>query len=188
MRLAADGFVQGSNHQFLPNNSMTRAEFLTLVERIFGFSAKLPQAGEVTILSNEHVEAEEQYSDLSPDHWAYPAIKAAVKLGLIAGYNDGTIRPNEPITRAEIAVLLNLFIQDRNFNDLIHQVEVVKPVFKDVLYGAWAYEAINNLWQLDIINGVSQGLFAPHRYMTRAEGAVILDRYLGLASSTMGNQ
>lgn len=46
------------------------------------------------------------FPDLSASHWAYPSIERAVQLGLLQGYENGEFRPNQPVSRAELAVAL----------------------------------------------------------------------------------
>lgn len=217
LRLAENGYVQGANHHFQPNRSMTRAEFVVLMDRIFDFSAEqAARAGEVTISDNSRSAADMviQYSDLDTQHWAYSTIAAAAKLGMISGYRDGTFRPNQPITRAEMSVLLNRFIDEQKPDIPAEKAEVsaeqvgilaeqteastghteildshtsvgnepLGQIFEDVPQGTWAYDAVSHLWQLGIVHGVTQSRFAPYRNITRAEGAVMIDRFLQLAS------
>jgi len=83
------GYPDGT---FAPNATITRAEFAAIAVR---FDA-VTQTGSGDIAFN----------DIS-GHWAESAIKSAARLGYVQGYGDGTFRPDEPITRAEAATLLN---------------------------------------------------------------------------------
>ena len=81
------GYPDGT---FRPNNSITRAEFTALMCRFF----------------EKDVSGENVFSDIS-GHWAEEEILTAANKGLVYGYPDGTFRPNEYITRAEAATLVN---------------------------------------------------------------------------------
>lgn len=83
----ASGYPDGS---FRPDNSITRAEFMVLVNNAFGF----------------YEEASIGFLDVLPKDWYYSTIKKAMAVGYISGYQDGTIRPNKPITRQEAAVII----------------------------------------------------------------------------------
>lgn len=52
-----------------------------------------------------------QFKDVPTTHWAASAIAAAVEAGVIKGYDDGTFRPEQPVTRAELAVIVARMLQ-----------------------------------------------------------------------------
>ena len=81
------GYPDGA---FLPNNKITRAEFATIAANF--------DSGEYS--------GEDKYSDIS-GHWASEYINRAAQKGWIEGYGDGTFRPNQYITRAEVMSLVN---------------------------------------------------------------------------------
>lgn len=75
---------------FKPNQAITRAEFVTLVNKVFNFSA-------MNEISFKDMQAEDIY---------YSEIKKAITAGYLSGYEDGTVRPGAVITRQEAAVVL----------------------------------------------------------------------------------
>ncbi len=110
------------------------------------------------------------YSDMD-HHWANEMVEELVKLGIIQGYEDGTFRPNVPISRMHVAALLT-----RAFP--------FKPLrathdFSDVSSTHPYYDAIITLQQAGIIDGTN-GAFRPTEKMTRAQLAKILVGVLGL--------
>lgn len=182
--LKEKGIVGGYEDLFFPNAPLTRAEYLVMLNRIFQFSVSKP----VTDASaDEPAEAspERHFADLASGHWAYSTLIQAIDRGFIHGYEDDTIRPDQAITRAEMVVLLDRILRGGN-------VETGKPLdantaapdeskastFSDVPENSWAAPAILRLKSIGLINGVAIDLFAPDRMMTRAEGAVVLNRYL----------
>jgi hypothetical protein len=110
-------------------------------------------------------------SDIS-GHWAEANIKQAVSSGIAKGYQDGTFKPNQTVTRAEFAVML--------MNTLKPQGEGAALAFTDTAkIGAWAQKAVAQAVELGIIKGNADGSFRPNAVITRAEMAVMLANALG---------
>lgn len=84
------GYEDGT---FRPNAPITRAEFGAIATRFFDETGATYEPG--------------TFSDVTGDEWFANAIQDAVNLGLIGGYEDGTVRPNNNITRAESCAIVN---------------------------------------------------------------------------------
>jgi N-acetylmuramoyl-L-alanine amidase len=178
LRMKNKGIVEGVGNNYEPDRALTRAEFLTLMDRVFTFS-KLPAVcstnGSVT--SNVYgcgSGASKSYSDLSTSHWASAVFAKAAKLNLLQGYADGTIRPNQAITRGEVAYLFNQLLQMTSPT----AQPTYTAAFDDVPKSMWSASAILTLKDKGIINGISDTSFKPDQSMTRAEIAAMLDRYI----------
>ncbi|WP_187434500.1 S-layer homology domain-containing protein [Paenibacillus methanolicus] len=105
-------------------------------------------------------------------HWAEAAIKQAIGEGIVKGYQDGTFRPGQTVTRAEFAVML--------MNALQPQVQGTTLQFADAAtIGAWARTAIAQAVELSIITGYADGSFRPNAEITRAEMAAMLAKAAG---------
>ncbi len=92
--LASWGIVSGYGEStFAPESNITRAELVTILCNLHG--------------GVDSTEAESSFSDVSPEKWYAPYIAMAEQLGWIAGYEDGTFKPENNITRAEAVTLLN---------------------------------------------------------------------------------
>ena len=89
-----DGYPNGT---FMPNALITRGELATVAARF------ADQMG--TVVTNQR-----NFTDIS-DHWAEGYILKAASIGWIKGYEDGTFHPNDPITRAEFATLVNRIME-----------------------------------------------------------------------------
>lgn len=63
--------------------------------------------GEIATEVNKRLGGNVMFKDVPETHWAYKAIKELAEKGIIKGYEDGTFRPNEPVTRAEIATIIS---------------------------------------------------------------------------------
>jgi N-acetylmuramoyl-L-alanine amidase len=161
VRLQAQGIVQGIDNRFEPDRAITRAEFLTIVNRI------RPFAGTSVGSSTPQTPA-----DLDKNHWAYATLMNALATGFIEGYEDGSVKPDRPITRGEVAVLLNRLIPQE-------RAEIVSAeFFADVPADLWSARAIYRLRQRGLIDGVTAERFMPDKPMTRAEMAVLADRFI----------
>lgn len=91
--MAEAGLITGyENHLFAPDEELTREEAASLLCRVIG----LEYSGE-----------ESSFSDLSPDRWSYKEIAALAEKKVLAGYPDGTFRPEDFLTRGEMAYLLH---------------------------------------------------------------------------------
>ena len=105
-------------------------------------------------------------------HWAYPFIEAIAGAGLTAGYPDGTYRPLNQVTRAEMAVFLKKGIHGSTYtppaSDCSHP-------FSDI-DGHWAEAWIEDLYDEGFTSGFPDGTYRPDNQVTRAEMAVFLKR------------
>lgn len=179
LRMKNKGIVEGIANNYEPDRALTRAEFLTLMDRVFSFS-KLPSvcSANGSVTSNVYGcgtgPAAKSYSDLPASHWANAVFAKAGKLNLLQGYADGTIRPNQAITRGEVAYLFNQLLQMTSPT----KQSTDQSAFDDVPKSLWSASAINTLKEKGIINGISETTFKPDQTMTRAEIASLLDRYI----------
>ncbi len=105
-------------------------------------------------------------------HWAKERIRTAVELGFAAGYEDGSFRPQNRITRAEFAVLLARALQ---------LPDAGKPItFSDASHiPGWAKKAVASAAEAGLIRGYADGSFRADRFISRAEMAVLVVRALG---------
>ena len=103
------------------------------------------------------------------DHYAY-----------IVGYPDSTVRPQNGITRAEVATIFFRLLTDetRNANS------TKSNSYSDVAAGAWYNHAVSTLSAMGIVKGDSQGKFNPNAPITRAEFAAIAARFDDKANTT----
>lgn len=96
--------------------------------------------------------------------------------GYIQGYPDGTFGPEHGLTRAELAVLLSRVYTGTKNTKAVHP-------FKDLSAKHFAYDAIMQDQADGLMQGIGGGLFAPDQIMTRAEMAVVISRWKGLAGT-----
>lgn len=140
-----------------PNGQITRVQFAAMLVRARGLNETL-NAGDY-----------KDHSDIPT--WAEGIVGAAVANGIISGYSDGTLRPNQLINRAEmITMLMRAYDISGDLNG--------QSGFKDVTaIPEWSKAAVFKAEQLNIIVG-NQGSFKPADTATRAEAVTVIIRML----------
>ncbi|MEF3306771.1 cadherin-like beta sandwich domain-containing protein [Paenibacillus sp. GYB003] len=153
--------VQGpSSDKFLPDDEVTRLQFALMVAR----AMKLQAAGNVS-----NLEAFEDRQDIPG--WAAAELTAAVQAGIIEGYDDNTLRPNEKISRAEMITML---IRGWNMSASYGATTFAD----DADIPDWAKGYVAKAEKEGIIEGRSNNRFEPSGTATRAEATVVLVRML----------
>lgn len=151
-QLQNKGLVTGyEDGTFRPQGLVTREESAQMLSEYVGGSA------------DPSVEVP---SD-SLDSWSTEAIRNLIGKNIITGYEDGTFRPKNNITRAEFATLVHNIFSDEG------KLEPTTKSLSD-LSGHWAKEYIEKLAGNEIINGYEDGTFRPQNNITRAEAAAII--------------
>jgi len=150
------GYTDGS---FKPDNYITRAEFFALINRMFGFGSK----------------AEINFPDVPKNAWYYDQIALAIKAGLISGYPDGTIRPNNYISRQEAAVVVA-----RAFDFKAEKSAFTSNFIDHKDIGVWAAPYVSLMRQKGFISGYPDGSFGPFKNIKRGETVTILDNVAGI--------
>lgn len=145
------GYSDGSFH---PNASITRAEFATLIAKVFDLSSSQGSA----------------MSDVS-GHWAEASIRSLQGKGVLSGYADGTFKPNQEIKRSEMIAIISRIM------DLSNVTTTEAPVFTD-LEQTWNKEQLQQAAAAGIITGDGKGELHPARSASRAEALTIVLRVL----------
>ncbi|MGF7184781.1 hypothetical protein GGQ84_000866 [Desulfitispora alkaliphila] len=158
-----EGYPDGT---FRPNNSITRAEFIAIINRALNY---------------EEVE-EISYSDVPAGAWYASEIAKAAAAGYIAGYSDGTMRPNKSISRQEVSTIIT-----RIDNLAGNSTEADKFIDAGDIAG-WSKESVGAVAKAGFMTGYKDGTFRPLNDITRAEAVVTLNRVLESAEVTTYNQ
>ena len=111
------------------------------------------------------------FCDLPTFHWAWEFVEAIFAAGLTSGFPDGTYGPDNPVTRAEMAVFLLRGIYGSTYTPM----PINGGVFSDIS-GHWAEAWIEDLFDEGITSGFPDGTYRPENTATRAEMAVFLVR------------
>ena len=174
---AADGYEDG---MFMPDASVTRAEFLKLslvASDMLVTEEPTEEADETTAeeaeqtTEGEIVEDEPLFNDVDVSAWYYPYVKAAADAGVLQGDNQNNANPDAAISREEAAVILHRIMTG--------QGKTLAPVYELIRFtdanaiSDWAVYAISELQVGGVING-DNGAMRPADSITRAESAKMI--------------
>ena len=109
-------------------------------------------------------------------HWAESSLQKWVDSGLLKGYEDGSIKPDKEITRAEFTALVN-----RAF----HFEEKSEISFTDVEAASWKNEQIAIAVKAGYVKGYEDATFRPDQVVSREEAAIMVSRILGLEAGSV---
>jgi uncharacterized surface protein with fasciclin (FAS1) repeats len=115
-------------------------------------------------------------SDVSSDYWARPFIQVLADNNVISGFPDGSFRPNQPVTRAEFAALIQKAFSNQN-----RVRQLPSGGFSDVPANYWAASAIQNAYETGFLAGYPGSVFKPNQQIPRVQGIVALSNGLGLS-------
>ncbi|MCM3636526.1 S8 family serine peptidase [Sporosarcina luteola] len=135
-----------------PYENITRAEAAAIIGRALGYPEKATAVA---------------FKDVSPTSFAGGYIQALKEEKILSGFKDGTFKPEQKVTRGEMAILIsNAFkLKSDNVNR-----------FTDSHPSMASYSAVNALVSAKITNGYTDGTFKPNDQMSRADFAVFLAR------------
>ena len=145
-----------------PDAGITRAEVATIFFRLLTDEAR------ESFWSDTN-----DYSDVADGSWYNIAVSTLSNMGILGGYEDGTFRPNAPITRAEFAKIAVSFFD--------HEAIEAVNGFTDVARGAWYENYVAVASEIGLIEGYGGNVFRPEAAITRAEACAIINRTLGRA-------
>ncbi|MEH2047947.1 S-layer homology domain-containing protein [Nostoc sp.] len=121
--------------------------------------------------------AQTTFSDVSSNYWAAQFIQQLSQRGVIAGFPDGSFRPEEPVTRAQFAAMVNKAFQ---------KAQQRQPIsFADVPSNYWASSAIGQAYTIGFLSGYPGNRFEPNQAIPREQVLVALAN--GLEYSASGN-
>lgn len=166
-RMASKFLVKGvGQDRFAPDRPITRAEFAALLIRALGN----PEPSGQTV----------SFIDLKDNAWYAQTVRVAAAIGLVQGFTDGTFRPNDSITREQMAVMIaraRVFAGKQNA--VLSNPQSVLSRFHDAAkVQPWAVEALADAVNSGIIQGTSADSLSPDRQATRAQAVVMLKRLL----------
>ncbi|MDP4133191.1 MAG: S-layer homology domain-containing protein [Bacillota bacterium] len=162
--MKAAGIVSGySDSNFKPDNNITRAEFCAFLIRSLGL---------------ENGKYAGIFTDVSPQSWYAGVVQTVYDMGYSKGITETSFKPNDPITREQIMVMLV-----RTYNLVKNQAEVqennLSASFADINdVSNYALESVNKAFKLGIVKGNQSNYICPKGLATRAEALVMIRRLL----------
>ncbi len=158
--MAENDYMHGyTNGDFGGNDQITRGQFATVMARMMG----LEPSGEAPF-GDTH------------GYWAEGHIAAMTDAGIISGHADGTFGPNEPITRAQMATLMDRARDYLGLSNPDYDPQQLENRLADVA-GHWAEDHIGHMYELGITQGDEVGNFRPDEHTIRAQAAAMLWRW-----------
>lgn len=151
--------------KFSPEAKLTRAEFVTMLAK--------------TMLTPEELEQyhfKGDFKDVAEKSWANPYVNWASEVGVVSGYEDHTFRPNAPVSREEMAVMVRNFarVTGRKMNAAQERIS-----FTDASSIAkFAAQSVEVCQTAGVISGYKDGSFRPKGVATRAEAAALYSNFL----------
>ena len=156
-RLTDLGIINGyEDGTFRPNNHITRAQTVIMIVREMGLSS---------------VGTKTSFIDVKKGSNGYEEIAFAVEKGFISGFSDGTFRPNEKLTRAQMAKIL---VKAYNLNSSSSYQ------FNDVQKGYWAEPFISTMALSGVTYGFADNTFRPEEFVSRGQFSAFLSRVLDI--------
>lgn len=143
-----------------PQGNITRAEVATIFYRLLTDESRA-----------KHWTQDNNYTDVNKEHWFNASVSTLSAMGIIAGYEDGSFRPNDPITRAEFAAIAVRFFEEKS-------VDYEMGSFVDIQGDEWYADAIQAAKEYGIVGGYPDGSFQPNDVIIRAEACSIVNRTL----------
>ena len=151
------------NNDVRPQNNITRAEVATIFFRLLTDETR-----------TANMTKSNSYNDVKDGDWFCCAVSTLSKMGIIKGYEDGSFKPNDPISRAEFAAIAARF--DPNGDK-------TPASFFDVT-SHWAKDEISIAANHGWIKGYEDGSFKPDQKITRAETMTLVNRVLNRLPET----
>jgi hypothetical protein len=161
--LAARDIIQGIGEgSFSPERPVSRAEFVSMLMRMFGLS--------------EAASGSVEFADVRPGDWYYGLVAAAQSLGIVNGTPDGSFGSNEEISRQDMAVIVQRTLDALKIKPTMKGGQPQFGDYADI--SDYATKAVSLMQSAGILEG-SGDSFHPQASTTRAEAAVMLVRMLG---------
>jgi len=150
-----DGIIEGyADSSIKPDNHITRAEFFSVINKLFGFDNK----------------ANIQFNDVDKNKWYSDAVSIAVGSGYVSGYSDNTIKPEKNITRQEAAVIIQKIINIDDYENGVYKFLDNGTIDK------WSKGAVGAVSNAGIISGYNDLTFGAKKNITRAEAFTMIKK------------
>ena len=161
MNMVARGILKGmDNGKFEGELPITRAMVATVLKRLS---------------TNQKINDVQNFKDVKDKDWFAEAVKWAQSQGLIKGYEDGTFKANNLVTRQELAVIIERFLKIHG----ITMEEIKELSYKDLdTLPAWSRDAIIAMAKIGLVEGQTEEMYNPASEFTREELAVMLEKII----------
>ena len=161
MNMVARGILKGmDNGKFEGELPITRAMVATVLKRLS---------------TKQTINNVQNFKDVKDKDWFAEAVKWAQSQGLIKGYEDGTFKANNLVTRQELAIIIERFLKIHG----ITMEEIKELSYKDLdTLPAWSKDAIIAMAKIGLVEGQTEEMYNPASEFTREELAVMLEKII----------
>jgi hypothetical protein len=159
--------IEGTgNGLFSPDRAISRAEFAAIVVRALGLGLE---------------KGTSVFADVKESDWFGSAVRTAYAYGLLGGFDDGTFRPGDKITREQAMVIISRAMALTGLKAKLQELpaDAALRTFADAAQvSGWAVSSIADCVQAGIVSGRNGNTLAPQDTITRAEAASMIERLL----------
>lgn len=156
-KLSLNGIISGyTDNSFKPNENMTRAELVTVLNRLLGN----------TVQNTKYV------PDINAKDWFYADIRKGIESGVIKGDIDGYVRPNDLVTREEAILMIQRALVPIKSKYVIDGYKDFEEL------SAWSKDAVAAFLKNGYITGYADNTIKPKNNITRAEVVKIIDNII----------
>ncbi|THF76233.1 S-layer homology domain-containing protein [Cohnella fermenti] len=162
-RLIVTGVEDGL---FYPNRDITRAEFAAILVRALGLKSESGQTS---------------FTDVNASAWYNDSVLTLSAYGLINGFEDGTFRPGDKITREQAIAIIAKAMETTGLKERIlsgNADSLLRPFADSDQVSTWAISGFADCLQAGVISGRNDNTLAPQASITRAEAAVLVQNLL----------
>ena len=145
-------------NNFMPDKSLTRAEFVTILGRIANV--------------DESKYKDKVFNDIDANKYYSPYIDWAYKNKIASGFGDGKFMPDKELSREEMCAFLSRFNKVNKLNNKVENINIDFKDEKDI--SSWAKDSVKEMVKLGLIKGMEDGRFASKEKLTRAQIAQVV--------------
>lgn len=196
--LVEKGCVSGyQNNTFQPDNQVQRVEAIKMLMNCIELpeiytekTIQVPKGSQVTVGNNTTTVSEDEevkikipfsseeysdleFSDIQQDAWYIESLKEAVIRGIIKGYDDGTIKPKNTVTKGELFTMLYRLSPEK-----LQEIKTEEPLANDIASGYWFYNGLQMALENDILETDSDKNVSPSKELSRAEISKHINSYI----------
>ena len=153
------GLFKGvSDTLFAPNEPITRGMLVSVLARLEGQDVKQTAAN--------------PFTDVKAGEWYENGVVWAAKNKYVLGYEDNTFKPNQKVTREEMATILGRYVEGKK---VPYTLDLKEPFSDQKMISKWALEPIDIVRHTNLMQGRDNNQFVPKASATRAELAKVMD-------------
>lgn len=127
--------------------------------------------------SSQNIATARYFSDVQANYWARPFISALTERNIITGFPNGTFKPEQPVSRAEFAAMIQKAFNQNSVRQLS------TGGFRDVPADYWAISAIQEAYKTGFMSGYPGNFFFPNQQIPKVQAIVALTNGLGLTAN-----